>query len=91
MNGGLNVRQSSPDDRGAGNQHHVPTGLDPFAPDGLTQQSFGAITHNGAADPAARHHGSAALKRIFQSVGRDDNNERVGVRSSFTPHPLNIG
>ena len=91
MHSGLNVGQPRPDDARAGDQHHVPAGLDPLVSHGLAQKPLGSIANNRAADAATCHYSAAALGRVFQSLRRDDNNKRVGVRSSFTPHPLNIG
>lgn len=92
MQRSTHLDERGPNDRGAGNQKEIPPRLDRLAAQRLTQQPLGPIAHNGAADLATGHDGGPGLRfRRGKGAGRDHNNKRVGVRSSFTPHPLDIG
>ncbi|HRF46621.1 MAG TPA: hypothetical protein PLC98_03260 [Anaerolineales bacterium] len=80
-----------PDDGGASHEHQIPPGSQRFTPGSFTQQTLGPVADDGASDAPTRHDGNPTRGAV-RLGGRDNqNNERVGVRSSFTPHPLDFG
>lgn len=79
-------------DGGSRHEDQIPTRLEALVSQRLAQQPLGSISNDRAADFAPRHHSGPTGRRDLGWGGRrDDNDERVGVRSSFTPHPLDIG